>query len=401
VTDHILIINRWGKPYGEYHRYFEHSDIAVCYVTTEAAAVVLRPALAEHIAIVASLDDRDEVRGTIATLIERYGHFTHLVAGSEYNLDIAGEMRGEFGIAGRGAAATLLVRDKVSMKNAVAAAGVPVPQFRAVDDADGLHGYAAEFGYPFVLKPRRGMDSVGVSVVDSPETLATAAQQDLYDHESEQYITGELYHVDGIIFGGQVLVQRPSRYLSSCLDLALGRADGGIVDDDPKLQARVGDLLATVLPALGIADDAFHLEFFRTPTDELVFLEIAARPGGGPIPESWHEVYGIDLVEASIRMQMGLPVRPIPASQSHLVAGNLLMPLPPNRPCRVRHVSSLVGKVDGLYAEHLPAIGTVLDGHGGSFNTAGTYRFRGDTTAEVLAAITQAQALYRLETDAV
>jgi biotin carboxylase len=401
VKDHILIINRWGKPHGEYHRYFDHAEIAVSYVSTAAVAGVLDPELAEHIALVSDLDDLDEVRTAIAGLIERYGAFTRLVAGSEFNMDVAGKMRDEFGIAGRSAAATLLVRDKVTMKNAVASAGVPVPMFRVVDDADELRAYAAEFGYPFICKPRRGMDSVGVSLVDSPEVLAEVAQRDLTDHECEQYITGELYHVDGIVSGGEVLVQRPSRYLSSCLDLALGVADGGIVDDDAKLHARVDDMLAKVLPALGIANDAFHLELFRTPDDELIFLEIAARPGGGPIPESWHEVYGIDLVEASIRMQMGLPVRPAPEELADAVAGNLLMPLPPERPCRVVSVSSLAGLVEGLYAEKLPEVGAVLDGHGGSFNTAGTYRFRGRTTAQVLAAINRAQELYRLDTEPV
>lgn len=55
----------------------------------------------------------------------------------------------------KGTDCPLHLQDKLRQKQFFAAAGVPVPDFRGIEDASDLAAAAAEFGFPFMLKARR------------------------------------------------------------------------------------------------------------------------------------------------------------------------------------------------------------------------------------------------------
>jgi 5-(carboxyamino)imidazole ribonucleotide synthase len=67
-----------------------------------------------------------------------------------------------------GPAALVHAQDKAVMRARLAELGVPCPRWRLVHDAAGLEAFAAEVGWPVVLKtPRGGYDGKGVLVVGS------------------------------------------------------------------------------------------------------------------------------------------------------------------------------------------------------------------------------------------
>lgn len=62
------------------------------------------------------------------------------------------------------------IQDKLVQKRTLAEAGIPVPDFRAVDTPDDLRAAGEEFGWPVMLKARRGgYDGRGNVAVDGPE----------------------------------------------------------------------------------------------------------------------------------------------------------------------------------------------------------------------------------------
>jgi 5-(carboxyamino)imidazole ribonucleotide synthase len=74
-----------------------------------------------------------------------------------------------------GAAILELVGDKLCQKETFAAAGLPLPPFRAVASQDEALRAAADWGWPIVLKARRlSYDGYGNATVRGPEGLATA-----------------------------------------------------------------------------------------------------------------------------------------------------------------------------------------------------------------------------------
>lgn len=401
MNRHVLILNRWTNSFAEYHRYIDHTVDRVAYLTTAAGRPPLDEELAEDIRVLADLSDTGEVLAQTAQLVELYGPFTHVLALSEFDLEPAGEIRRHFGIPGRGPEEVAAVRDKVVMKGLVAAAGLRVPAFRETPTGDGVREFAALHGYPFVLKPRAGADSQGVHVVRSGDQLdALLDGADLADAQCEEFIDGALYQIDGVMQGGRLLTSRAWRCGGSCLDFATGTAFSSVANDDRDFEERVTGFAERVCAALSLTDDVFHLEVFRTPQsdgDDLVFLEIGARAGGGQVRVVWQEVYGVDLVAASARVQLGEELTITPMDLDGPVAGYLMMPEPPVRPAVVDAVTSLAGRVPALCSETLPPPGTVLSGNGGAVHTAGTFRYRAGRAADVEAAIRQTLASYRLD----
>src|SRR5581483_2035873 len=97
---------------------------------------------------------------------------------------------------------------------------------------------------------------------------------------------GEVYHVDSIIAGGEVVFAVASKYGRPPLDvfheggIALTRMVPRGSDDERALQELNRRVIAAVEPADGVT----HMEFIKAAADgRFYFLEVAARVGGAYI----------------------------------------------------------------------------------------------------------------------
>jgi 5-(carboxyamino)imidazole ribonucleotide synthase len=74
--------------------------------------------------------------------------------------------------------ALLHAQDKLVMRERLSAFGVPCPPFRAVTEVREVNEFGAEYGWPVVLKARRGgYDGRGVWMLDSPEDAAAVVAE--------------------------------------------------------------------------------------------------------------------------------------------------------------------------------------------------------------------------------
>jgi hypothetical protein len=62
------------------------------------------------------------------------------------------------------------------------------------------------------------------------------------------------------------------------------------------------------LAELEAPDCVTHLEGFLGPDGQLVFCEVAARPGGGWIDRMILAATGVDLIDSAVRVGIGLPL---------------------------------------------------------------------------------------------
>lgn len=92
---------------------------------------------------------------------------------------------GEAGITmNPGPQALIYAQDKLAMRQAVEDLGLPNPKWAEVHTAEDLKSFAAEAGWPVVLKtPRGGYDGKGVRIIDDAEAAAEA--QDWFDRAAE------------------------------------------------------------------------------------------------------------------------------------------------------------------------------------------------------------------------
>ncbi|MFY1623361.1 ATP-grasp domain-containing protein [Micromonospora sp. WMMD723] len=301
------------------------------------------------------LDHYDRDVAARATALAAHHRPRHVVALHEADLELAAELRARFGLPGPRPADIRPFRDKLLMKQRAVAAGIEVAPHTLATTAGQVRAFAADHGYPVVLKQRAGYNSVGLRIVRSAGELP-AHLDELYrdgdrdDLLVERFVPGRMCHVDGFVRAGRTVLAWPSQYQ---YDLASFGSDPGpridvTLDPDDPLTGRLLDLVDRVLAALtrspgALTDHAFHAEVFHTPDDRLVLCEIACRSGGAKIREVFEVMFGVNLAEAELRTQLGLPVpaldrltgdaRPRPRSMS----GQMLMM---KRPGLVRTVPS-------------------------------------------------------------
>lgn len=399
MKPHIVIIHRWRVRYASYADYVDHDDFAVSYVTTGVGESGVPPAAAE-VALVGATDDLPAVRDRIKLLAARHGAPAAIIALKEDDLLVAAQLREEWGCPGPTREDLIRVRDKLVMLTAVRAAGLAVPAFAPAPSMDAVVGFAAEHGWPVVVKPRIGSSSAGVVLVTS---AATEPDFESYGPLLVQaYDPRQIYHVDGFTDGTALGPFRASRYLNSCLDFRHGDVLGSVEEDDPALIASIGAFTEQALAALVDGPTVFHLEVFcDRDTGSCAFLEVGARVGGGEIPFVWQEVHGYDLMEAAFRIALGQPPRPL-GTPFREVGGILLVPAPAARPCRVTEVTPMLGTVPGLYAEALLRPGEVIPAADAYYeHVGGRFRFRGGSSAAVEEAVVATARRYRVRAEPV
>ncbi|WP_212530203.1 ATP-grasp domain-containing protein [Actinospica durhamensis] len=185
-------------------------------------------------------------------------------------------------------------RDKRLMKELVRGAGVPTAEFRSLPDpadAAAVTRIAAELSAPLIVKPASGYGATTTEKVDDAADLATVATGLTFDvsqrsHQLivEEYVTGEELCVDAIWSGDKALTFVVHRYLRPRITVLDNRLDGSMIllpEDYPELYERLRDMHTRLNPALGIDSGPTHVEVFERPDGELLFSEIASRPGGG------------------------------------------------------------------------------------------------------------------------
>jgi hypothetical protein len=248
---------------------------------------------------------------------------TRVVATGEVGVLRAARLRAAIGIPGQSVDSALAYRDKVLMKALCARTGVRVAGYQEIGSPSDLVRFARLVGFPIVLKPRAGAGSIDTSLIRSEEEMWSvlarlpAATVGLgMNLLAEEFIDGQLYHVNGYATAaGQIGLSWPASYLErGNLDSVLneGTFSGEYLLDssDPRvgpMQAFTEKCLrALPWPADGFS---FHLELFEEEgTGELVLCEVACRQGGGSIVDIYELGFGVDLLDASIRLQAGLAI---------------------------------------------------------------------------------------------
>mgnify|MGYP001411174678 FL=1 len=226
----------------------------------------------------------------------------------DYDVETAAALREHLRLPGLGETGARYFRDKLAMRTQAAAHGIPVPPFTPVFSYDRLRDYMARVSPPWVLKPRSEAGAMGIKKLHDAEQVWRWLDQ-LGDEQSffhlEQFIPGEIYHVDSLVYDGRVLFAQPHKYARPPLTVA---HDGGVfvsrtLPDGEDARA-ILDLNARLLAAFGLERGATHAEFIRGADGQYYFLEVAARVGGANIEQLVEAASGLNLWGEWARMEI-------------------------------------------------------------------------------------------------
>lgn len=229
---------------------------------------------------------------------------------AEWGVDAVAEVTEALGLPGPGRDAGRRVRDKLAMRQALQAAGEPVPAFHGVVDVREAEHAAADIGLPLIVKPADGNASRGVTIVQHMEDVSLAFRLARKNSRCgvvllESFIEGEEYNVDGLVHDGQY---RLGGITGKERSRPPHRFDLGIFMPPP-LSAELRDRLVSAvergLAALGYRHGTTHVEVIAG-SDGVLIVEAAGRPGGGRIPTDLIPLTtGTDYIADSFRVALG------------------------------------------------------------------------------------------------
>lgn len=251
-----------------------------------------------------------------AAYLSREQKIDALVALEEFDVVTTALAREHLRLPSFDSARARLFRDKLAMRQRARDAGLRVPDFVPLFNYQEVGEYMERVPPPWVVKPRSDVSSSGIRRLEESEQVwraieALDAREALQDKSSyyllEKFVPGEVFHVDSVMEGGEVIFSGASRYGRPPLDVAQG---GGVfsthtLEHDSQEYKELTRLNAELLRALGLVRGAAHAEFIRGAEDgEFYFLEVAARVGGAYIAETLEAATGHNLWREWARVEV-------------------------------------------------------------------------------------------------
>lgn len=213
----------------------------------------------------------------------------------------AARVRERLGIPGMSVDTVRGFRDKQLMKERVAAAGLRVPRARRVKSIAEVWGAVEEVGYPAIIKPISGAGSADTYKVVDPADMERILPSMRHVEEAivEEFISGVEYTYDTVAIDGVPVAENVIQYLPNALEMRSNEWVSPIMLsvrdlEQPHIQQGI-TLGRGVLKALGMGDGMTHMEWFLTPSGEVVFGEIACRPGGACVVDMMNYTSDIDV----------------------------------------------------------------------------------------------------------
>jgi biotin carboxylase len=249
----------------------------------------------------------------------------------DFDLEMAAALREHLRIPGMGETTTRYFRDKLAMRLIALDAGLNVPEFVHLLNDDKIRQFTESVPAPWVLKPRMLAGAIGIKMVHNTAELksldgALGNQRSFY--LVERFIPGDVFHVDSIVYEGEVLFAVASQYGHPPMETSHrgGIFTSRLLDrESPEAQALVAKN-KRVLRELGLLRGVSHTEFIRAEDGTLYFLETSARVGGAHIAELVEAATGINLWAEWAKIEIAggttayAPPRPAPGYAGLLVS---------------------------------------------------------------------------------
>jgi biotin carboxylase len=262
--------------------------------------------------------------------IARRHRIDRIAALDDFDVELAAMLREHLRVPGMGRTTASRFRDKLAMRMQARTLGIPVPEFSPVFNDQEVAEWTARVTPPWVLKPRSSAAALGIKKCDDRDALTRAldaAADDRAECLLEQFVPGDVYHVDSIVWSGQVVFAVAFKYGRPPMEIA---HQGGLfitrrLPDDSDEARAILEMNRRLQEGLGLRRGVSHTEFIGRagrpggsgrsdasggtggaggsgsgsvrlqPDREFVFLETSARVGGAYIVDTIEAATGINL----------------------------------------------------------------------------------------------------------
>ncbi|HKU73532.1 MAG TPA: ATP-grasp domain-containing protein [Pyrinomonadaceae bacterium] len=252
----------------------------------------------------------------LLAFLARNRKIDRVIALEEFDVVTAALMREHLCLPGLSSSGAKAFRDKLSMAVHSQRAGINVPDFVPLVNAEEVEEFMQRVPGPWVIKPRSDVSAIGISKVSEPEEVRRAIsemneRENLRERASyyvlARFIPGEVFHVDSVVNDGKVLFAGTNQYGRPPMQVA--HQGGAYISRTLERGSADEKTLLTInkklVRALGLERGATHAEFIKSDADgKFYFLEIAARVGGAYISDVLEAASGVNLWREWARLEI-------------------------------------------------------------------------------------------------
>ena len=255
---------------------------------------------------VSAIDHYEEMYAAVARYVDTYGPMDWLESNNEYWLAQDARLRTAFHIeSGFQSEDMPTIRYKSLMKPIYQQAGIPVARYHVVDDFQHCAAFAAEVGYPVVVKPDDGHGITDACKLKNDNELeAFLARRDVATaYLMEEFVRGEVNSYDAVIDeNGEPIVEMGIVTPMSIIDI-IHNNDNAIYYVVDRLAEDVRQAGRAAVKSFGVKSRFVHFEFFRLTQDhpglgekgQVVALEAGMCPCGGYALDMMNYAASIDV----------------------------------------------------------------------------------------------------------
>lgn len=233
--------------------------------------------------------------------LARTENIQRIVALDDFDVEKAASLREHLRVPGMGETTARYFRDKLAMRMRAREMEINVPEFVHILNYDKIREFLNKVEPPYILKPRMQAGAIGLKKIYSAEELWRTIDM-LGDKQSfyllEQFITGEIFHVDSIIYKSEIKFALAHEYGLPPMEVA---HDGRVfssrtMERGSEEEQLLQEMNKEVIKAMGLVHGVSHTEFIKGKNSgEFYFLETSARVGGANIAPMIEAATGINL----------------------------------------------------------------------------------------------------------
>lgn len=303
--ENVLILNRFNKEMIDYGEYVDEKS-KVYFFTNKRFAEDFKDF--DNLYAYEHFQRNNNVELDILKLSKNV-KFNKIICVDEEIIELAGLLRTELNIPGLTYNQSLLFRDKVIMKEKLQNSNVKTPKFTSINKVSDIVKFIKENKGPYVVKPRRGMGSQKVYIIQSIKELRVFLKNEDYKKfEIEEYITGDLHAIDGLFVNGKIYNLNIAKYIDSTLSFKQNKGSSYLYyNNNHPVNAMAKDFVKKIITSFNVGDVIFpfHCEVFLNGNNEFVLCEIACRPGGGNMDKAIEIKSGVNPFDSYLTAESG------------------------------------------------------------------------------------------------
>lgn len=266
---------------------------------TSELAPVVKSALSNYLHVPSALDENDVTERLESWLRGRT--IDRVETNWEPLALLAADLRARWDMPGMRRDAVMAFRDKVLMREMLAAAGLAVPKSLRASTLNEVWEAAEAIGFPLVFKPIAGAGSADTWRVASRAELEVVLHRTAHVPEVslEELIEGDEHTYETICIDGVPAIESCTRYYPNVLDARKNEWISPIIltlrDRTTSELAAGVELGRRALEVLGMGTGFTHMEWFHTTDGRAVFGEVACRSPGANMVDLMNYAGDVDL----------------------------------------------------------------------------------------------------------